>query len=774
MKQSKLLFLFVVLMSMASYKSYAHDIAVENEDGVTIYYDYINEGNELAVTYKGYSYYFYEPSYSGNIIIPENVTFMNRTRKVTCISGEAFRHCDVESVYIPSSVSTIGRSAFAGCNKLVSIIIPSGVIEEGAFAYCGALEKVIIGDGVTTINIEAFNNCSNLTTVVMGKSLEAIYKNAFQGCDKLDVVVVKDIAAWCNVEISLESQLPRHLYSDENTEIKDLIIPEGVRIIKERVFDDQYYLKQRFKTVTFPTTLESIEYQNETLFNNTKVIIKDIAAWCNADIHHNARVYYSMFYENGEPIKNLMIPNGVTSIKRDNFFGCTNIESVSFPQSIESIQGFRDCNNLSRIVLNEGVTNIGSYAFLNCNLSYLRIPSSVETIEIDAFANDNLSTVVSLIKNPFDISEYTFSNNTIMNATLYVPEGTIDLYKSAKGWKAFKFIEEGTGPNSGEEVPDVPEEPSGDAEFGVVDGIKYGVKGNGTLEVTGLEAGTTIVDILSDVTIDGKTYQVTSIGERAFEGRSDIEYLSIPWSVTSIGEYAFIDCGSNLTVNIADPESWCQMELGNEHSSPLSSAGRVLVHDIETTSIDIPVGVTSIGNFTFYQCHCITSLNIPGTVRSIGSSAFEDCTGLTSLSLSEGLEIIGGSAFQGCTGLQTLTIPSTVNAIYINALAGFKAITDVYCFAENVPDTHTDAFDATPTEKSTLHVPANAVEAYRKSWPWSDFKEIVAIEQEDPDAIQGVKQSDDSKTEYYDLTGRRVYQPQKGLYIKNGKKIMIK
>ena len=147
-------------------------------------------------------------------------------------------------------------------------------------------------------------------------------------------------------------------------------------------------------------------------------------------------------------------------------------------------------------------------------------------------------------------------------------------------------------------------------------GLHYNIKGDGTLEVVGLESEKRTADILSDVTINGNTYQVTSIGAYAFEGRSDITYLSIPWSIASIGEYAFIDCGSSITVNIADPESWCQMKLGNEHSSPLSSAGKVLVHDIETTNIIIPAGVTSIGSYTFYQCRCIWSLTIPNSVTS--------------------------------------------------------------------------------------------------------------------------------------------------------------
>jgi hypothetical protein len=257
----------------------------------------------------------------------------------------------------------------------------------------------------------------------------------------------------------------------------------------------------------------------------------------------------------------------------------------------------------------------------------------------------------------------------------------------------------------------------------------------------------------------------------AFNGRSDISYLSIPYSIKSIGEFAFSSCGSNITVNIADPESWCQMQLGNEHASPLSSAGKMLVHDIETTSFEVPSTVTSIGAFTFYQCSCLTSLYIPSSVTSIGSSAFEDCDYLASLTLNEGLQSIGGSAFEGCKRLTSITIPSTVNKILINTFKNCVNLTDVYCKAVNVPNTDASAFNGVFFENVTLHVPASAVNSYRSAWPWNNFKEIVPI---DTDAIVGVKLSDDRHAEYYDLTGRKVHQPQKGLYIKNGKKTIVK
>ena len=386
--------------------------------------------------------------------------------------------------------------------------------------------------------------------------------------------------------------------------------------------------------------------------------------------------------------------------------------------SVASIgnNAFGGCGGLTSITIGNGVTLIGENAFWYCvGLTSVTIGNSVTYIDGWAFYGcKSLTTIVSGRTNPVDINERVFPDLTYSTAKLIVPPGTKSAYQSKSGWKKFTNIVEAGGSTT---LTD--------------NGINFALKNDGTLEVIGLNAWTTIADILSDVTIGGKTYRVTSIKAWAFEGRSDLQYLSIPWTVTSIGEYAFIDCGSSITVNIADPECWCQMQLGNEHASPLSSAGRVLVHDIETTRIDIPETVTSIGKFTFYQCRKITSLNIPSSVIFIGSSAFEDCTGLTALTLSEGLQSVGGSSFEGCTGLKSLTIPSTVNTIKMNAFKNCKAITDVYCYAQTVPDTDDTAFDGTPIESATLHVPKGCSGAYKSMAPWKSFKNIVEMVDED-------------------------------------------
>ena len=139
-------------------------------------------------------------------------------------------------------------------------------------------------------------------------------------------------------------------------------------------------------------------------------------------------------------------------------------------------------------------------------------------------------------------------------------------------------------------------------------------------------------------------------------------------------------------------------------------------------------------------------------MTSIGASAFSYCRGLTSVIIGNGIKEIG-SSFTSCTNL-----------------------TDVYCYAESVPTTNSNAFSGSPVENATLHVPSSAVDAYKAADVWKDFKEIIALTDDDPKptGIDKIVITENNNGVFYDLNGRRIENPSKGIYIRNGKKIVVK
>ena len=258
---------------------------------------------------------------------------------------------------------------------------------------------------------------------------------------------------------------------------------------------------------------------------------------------------------------------------------------------------------------------------------------------------------------------------------------------------------------------------------------------------------------LTSVTIGNS---VTSIGDATFEYCYSLISVTIPNSVTSI-EYATFSGCSGLT-SIIVKEGNSVYDSRNNCNAIIETATNTLHSGCQTTVI--PNSVTSIGDYAFSRCSGLTSVTIGNSVTSIGYFAFYGCSGLTSIVVEDGnpvydsrnncnaiietesntllqgcnttiipnsVKSIGECAFYDCSGLTSVTIGNSVESIGEEAFASCINISDVYCHAEKVPSTESDAFEGSYPENATLHVPAASIDSYKATKPWSSFGKIVAI-----------------------------------------------
>ena len=258
------------------------------------------------------------------------------------------------------------------------IVIPETVVYEG------------ITCNVTSIEYWAFYGCSGLTSVTIPSSVTSIGGDAFNGCSRLKKVIIKDIAAWCGISFSDSFSNPlvyaHHLYSDENTEITELIIPNSVTSIGNHAFCDYSGLT----SVTIPNSVTSIgEYAFSGCSGLTSVTIPNSVTSIGYHAFDGCSGLTSIKVESGNTkydsrdncnaiieitsntlitgCKNTTIPNSVTSIGFHAFDGCSGLTSITIPNNVTSIGdwAFFHCSGLISITIPNSVTSIGSGAFYN-------------------------------------------------------------------------------------------------------------------------------------------------------------------------------------------------------------------------------------------------------------------------------------------------------------------------------------------------------------------------------------------------------------------------
>ena len=342
--------------------------------------------------------------------------------------------------------------------------------------------------------------------------------------------------------------------------------------------------------------------------------------------------------------KKIILEEGITNVPRDLFQGNENITEVKIPSSVKTIDdfAFSNCSNLTSITIPNSVTSIGNRAFSYCNnLTAITIPDSVTRIGTYAFSSCSNLTSITLQNGITSIGKYAFSSCNITSITI----------------------------------------PSSVTSIGE-DAFSYCIN-------------------LASITIPNS---VTSIGSSAFSHCSNITSITIPNSVTSIGSAAFYNC-SNLT-SITLPKklpsdfnsNWfthCsslkKVDIANDAIN-FSTYDGALYNKEQSKLVFVPAGKVSIefsnklntiGSYSFSGCINLASITIPNSVTSIGEWAFNNCSNLTSITIPNSVTSIGAFAFSRCSNLTSITIPSSVTSLRVSMFEGCTSLADIQVDSDN-------------------------------------------------------------------------------------------
>ena len=355
----------------------------------------------------------------------------------------------------------------------------------------------------------------------------------------------------------------------------------------------------------------------------------------------------------------------VACIRKDAFTGCTQLTSLTIPDSVKSIgsRAFDGCINLTSIGIGGGLANVGEGAFARCaKLTKVHIHNLAAWCGI-SFENES--------SNPLYYANHLYLNGKEITGELELPASVKNL-----GDNAFASCSNLTSVTIGNGVTDI-----GDGTFSRCYGLTNVIIGNCVTSI-GMRAFFGC-EKLADVAIPSG---VRNIGEEAFSYCRGLTNMTISDSVTCIGERAFGDCSrlNWISVNEGNPA------YASEEGVLFTRDKRVIVHcpRREQGMYAIPDGVKSIGNYAFYRCPGLTNVLIPDSVTEIGEGAFWE-TFLQSrpeveVAIPDSVTTIGEHAFYRCYGLRTVLIPESVTNIGETAFMSCGNVTNVTILGDYV------------------------------------------------------------------------------------------
>lgn len=402
---------------------------------------------------------------------------------------------------------------------------------------------------------------------------------------------------------------------------------------------------------------------------------------------------------------------------------------------------------------NLSVTRVGSRTFNGSKLTTVTIPNSVTRIDHSAFCNGCKikSLVIEDGEETLDISAAWYHNAYLV--TMFYQSSMETLYIGRNlSWSdsPFQSISSLKNVTIGNSVTSI-----ADYAFRGCTGLTNIIIPNSVISIG--KYAFSSCSALTDITIGNS---VTSIAEHAFKGCKALTNLTIPGSVTSIGNMAFEDCNEMKSFVFEDGES--TLNLYNFYDCPLETLylGRNLSYKTYGYGFMSP----------FEEQKRLKNVTISNSVTSIGYGLFYGCSSLNSILIPNSVTSIGRHAFSGCSAITNITIPASVVSIEENAISSCSALTSITSL-NPVPPTLEDNFSNKQYMELTIYVPREAVSAYQAADVWKNFWDIQGI---DVTGIQNIETKENAPTVIYDLQGRKLKIPQRGINIINGKKILVK
>ena len=734
---------------------------------------------------------------------------------VTSIGNYAFTYCvSLTSITIPDSVTSIGYYAFFYCSSLTSITISDSVTSIGnyAFFYCRSLTSITIPDSVTSIGNDAFSNCRSLTSITIPDSVTSIGNDAFYGCSSLKTIslscksslkksnfgkqanlvsytlhTLKKTAAkdaTCSESGNKEYWTCEHckqyfLSDDANpetakaVELSETVIPASHKLTKVEAKDatctedgnKEYWTCEHCKKYflsddTNPETAKAVEQSecmipaiqhknaitrgaveptetdpgysgdrycpdcNTVLEKGYTYWIEDNLTWKlyedgTLNISGTGAMKNYIYGNNKSParlnlsVTSIVIEEGVTSIGDYAFENCDNLTSITIPGNVESIgeSAFYSCDNLTDVTLQDGVKSIGDAAFIWCNnLTNIVLPNSITSIGDWAFKDCTSLTSIKIPSSVTSIHDPFYNCFSLKTISLDCnsPLKRTDFGKQADlvSYTPHTLIKT--------EAKPVTDDESGNKEYWTCSHCgKYFLSDDTNPETA------TAVELSEIIICNHKNAELRNASEptETSPGYSGDLYCPDCDKVVEKGYTYWIE--DNLTWKLYEDGTLNISGTGamkdyDSDDSPATqkkdSVKKVVIEDDVTsignyafsgcsslTDITLPSSVTSIKSCAFYKCSQLASIEIPSSVTSIGNSAFRNCTGLTSITIPESVTSIGDSAFRNCTGLTSITISDRVTSIGNYVFWGCSNLTSIV-----IPDSVTSIGELAFSDCSSL------------------------------------------------------------------------